>query len=81
MTIVSRVERCRCQCHAMADDTAWKYGVDSRDHVACVLACESCRKNHERVLYDDDPPSVSLADTSTAWVDSQPDGDKGEGHE
>lgn len=76
MTVVSRVTRCGCQCHAMADDTAWKYGVDSRSHVACVLACEKCRANHEPALYSDDPPSTPIpepprpADATGGWVES-----------
>lgn len=74
MTVVSRATRCTCFCHLRAHDTAWKYGVDSRDHVACILACDSCRRNHEAVLYDDDPPSRPLppGDTTTVW---QGDGD------
>lgn len=60
MTIVARTLRCFCQCHAMADDTAWKYGVDSRSHVACIGACNKCRVNHEPALYSDDPPSAPL---------------------
>lgn len=79
MTVVSRVLVCKCYCHLRAHDTAWKYGVDSRDHIACILACDSCRVNHEAVLYDDEPRSRPLpsGDTSTAWVDQ---GD-GEGRE
>lgn len=60
MTVVAHVTRCTCPCHVQHTDTSWKYGVDSRDHVACVMACDSCRRNHERVLYDDDPPSRPL---------------------
>lgn len=69
MTVVSRVTRCQCLCHVQHDDTSWKYGVDSRSHVAAILACEPCRKNHEAVLYDDDPPNRPLprGDTSTVW--------------
>lgn len=75
MTVVARVLRCRCRCHANHDDTAWKYGVDSRDHVAAVMACDDCRRNHEAVLYGDDPPSRPIGDTSTAWSDpAEPEG-------
>lgn len=74
MTVVSRVQRCGCKCHANHDDTSWKYGVDSRSHLACILACDECRRNHEAALYSDDPPSRPLGDTSTAW-NEQGDGE------
>lgn len=76
MTVVSRVSRCGCRCHANHDDTAWRYGVDTRSHIACVMACLECRVNHEPALYSDDPPSKPLprGDTSTAWTD-QSDGE------
>ena len=69
MTIVSRVDRCFCECHRHDDSGGafWKYGCDSRDFAACVLACEKCRANHAAVL--DEPPSRPLpqGDTSTVW--------------
>jgi hypothetical protein len=81
MTVVSRVLVCKCFCHLRAHDTAWKYGVDSRDHVACILACDKCRRNHEAVLYDDEPPSRPLPE----WIDpprpADACGDDGEGRE
>ena len=69
MTIVARATRCGCACHSNHSDTAGECGVDSRDHLACILACDPCRKNHEAVLYHDDPPSRPLPqpDISTAW--------------
>lgn len=74
MTVVARVTRCGCRCHSNHDDTAWKYGVDTRSHLACILACDECRANHEPALYSDDPPSRPLppGDTTTVW---QGDGD------
>lgn len=60
MTIVSRTVRCFCRCHFNDDDNgaAWRYGVDGRDVMACVLACSECRGNHAAVL--DDPIGFPL---------------------
>lgn len=76
MTVVATITRCLCPCHIRHDDTSYKYGVDKRSHLACILACDSCRIHHEPALYHDDPPSRPLPqpDTSTAWSD-QSDGE------
>jgi hypothetical protein len=62
---------CPCLCH----DPATPEGVDVRDPIEAVLACRDCLNDHTPALADD-PPSRPLprGDTSTAWVDVDPDG-------
>lgn len=66
---------CFCACHSMSDDLSYKHGVDTRDYVACVLACDACRANH-KPAYEDDPPSRPLLYEPPRPADATGDGDE-----
>lgn len=67
-------DRCWCFCHHNHDDTSYKYGVSVAEHVACILACDQCRRNHAAVL--DDPPSRPLPEPIAPYpADATGDGE------
>lgn len=75
---------CKCQCHRQSILEVLNFrGVDTRDFVECVSACESCRWHHADVLtvgYEQGQREP------TVWVDpptpqADATGDKGEGPE
>lgn len=67
------VGRCTCLCH----DPILPEGVDATDVIEAAVA-QGCRclDDHCPALLDN-PPTLPMGDTSTVWVDSYVDPDKG----